>query len=284
MRAAAGHAPGHVARGQQVLTAQHGGIGAGFRRRLIDQALQHIVGFEPSDAAKGAVRRSVADDAAQYEMAGRDTVGAAQDLRQVMRHDPHAAAAEIGAVSPVAAHPHGEEPPFAVERQFALENVVASLIVAQESLASALGPFHRPLQPAPSDQGENEFRVDRSARAETAPGIGHDHMNPILFETQNGREPGPHAMRRLASYLQRETAAGRVPIGDRGARLHEIDHDPVVVQPQPADMRGGCEGRVRRAASPVAQSKVTLPGASGQICSAAGSSASSISITAGSGV
>ena len=127
---AARHAPGQIGGLQQVAPAQGEGVDVHFLCRLVDQAFQNIIGLQSANAAIGPLRRGVGDDAPQAEVPRRYAVAAAQDLADVMGHDPDAAAGQIGPMPPIAMHPQAQKTALFIQGQFAVQNRIPGLKIA----------------------------------------------------------------------------------------------------------------------------------------------------------
>ena len=67
----------------------------------LDEALGQVVRLDAPNAAVGGLRRAVGKDPTHRDVRGRDAIGPAEGRREVVHHDPDAAAREVGAVAPV---------------------------------------------------------------------------------------------------------------------------------------------------------------------------------------
>ncbi len=101
--------------------------------RSISRSMTNITSGRP-DAAIGARRRRVGDDAAGAEMRRRHAVDARHDLDALLHHGEvageRADIADVGAT-------HRQEVAVRVERKLGIAGEVASLVVADEGLAGA---------------------------------------------------------------------------------------------------------------------------------------------------
>ncbi len=136
-----------------------------------------------------------------------------------------------------------------------LGDVIAAMRVGDETFRALAGPFHRTADEPRRPQADDFFRIDENLRAEAAADIRRDHAQLVFRRhADEGRNHQPRDMRILRGVPQRKAFAARIVIGERGARLHRIRHQPVVDELQRRDVLGGLErgrGRIRIADMPV---------------------------------
>jgi hypothetical protein len=130
-------------------------------RRRIDQALHEITG-----AAIGRDRRRVGEGDPGIHLHRRRPVDVDEVLHRVRRGRHRRI--DIGAGIAVAGEAHGEKPAVLVERQFGNALVVATVMVAEETLRALIGPFHRTAELPGGEQERRVLGIGRRLHAERA--------------------------------------------------------------------------------------------------------------------
>ena len=147
-----------------------------------------------------------------------------------------------------------EEAAARVERQLGGGHVVAAVLVAQEALAAARRPLHRPAEALRGPEHQHQLRIDAAAHAEAAADLARDHAHlPLGHAEDLLGEDGPEPVRALDAGVQRVAAGAAVELADRGARLHRRGGHARHHEVEPRDVRGAREGarhRVARAGLP----------------------------------
>src|SRR6202042_2276268 len=77
-----------------------------------------------------------------------------------------------------------EEAAFAVERQLGARDVVAALIVGDETFRAVLLPFHRPRDLAARPDHERVLGINEGLHAKAAADIGRDQAQLVLRQFQ----------------------------------------------------------------------------------------------------
>ena len=126
-------------------------------RRVLDQALHEIGGLGATGTAIGPALRSVGEQALRHDVHGLDVVG--------LGHEPQREGAggesrvdEIGAHLEQALAAQGKYLAVLVERELAVIDHLAPVVVGLHAFAAARDPFHRPMQLA---RGPHHQRVVR---------------------------------------------------------------------------------------------------------------------------
>ena len=235
--------PGHLRWRDQVAPPQLDPVDPGLARRGVDQALEQVAELGARDAAVGGDRRGVGEHAFEREMVGRDPVGAAHHRRHPVHEHEHRAGRQIAAVAPGRADPDREEAAVAIQSQSAAQALAARLGVGDEALAALRDPLHRTAERPGGEQDQDELGIDDVARAEAAADVGNHHADRLLGDREDTREHRPQLVRRLAAGVQGVTVLGAVVAAERGARLHERDDLPRILDLELHDMGRGAQLR-----------------------------------------
>ena len=239
----------HRRRRHEIDAADGVGALADFARRGVDQALEQITGLGPPGAAIGADRHGVGAHALDVDVDGADRIKAGHQIGRARRHEA-AERRQVGADIGEDRNAQAEEAALGVERQLGARDVIAALIVGDETFRAILLPFHRPRDLAARPDHERMLGIDESLHAEAAADIGRDQAQLVLRQFQHDLgQRIAHEMRALGRGVERRAAACRIVIGDGVARLHGIDHDAVVEKVERDDVRRLGErgvGRLRR--------------------------------------
>ena len=135
-----------------------------------------------------------------------------------------------------------------VERQFAGDDLVAAVRVAEQRLRARRHPFHRPAADAARrPHHQRIFRIAAVLHAEAAADVGRDDAQLGLGDFQHlagDRRAG--AVRILRGRIERVAVAVGMIVADRGARLDRVGGDAGVVELQRDDVLGAGEGGVGR--------------------------------------
>ena len=137
---------------------------------------------------------------------------------------------------------HGEEAPFAVEREFRLGHEVAPVIVAEKGLGARGRPAHGTAEPPgrPGDQGE--FGIEAVAGAVAAADILRHDANALSRPAEDVAKLAVEAVDALSAGPERQLFRRRVPFRERRARLHRDAVHAVVDDFDARDMGSGGEG------------------------------------------
>ena len=122
--------------------------------------------------------------------------------------------------------------------------VTLSRACVSETKASGTvpAPLHRPSEFPRRPEDEGVFGID-VLHPESAPDVGRDDAQPGFRNVQHaGAQAAAHAMRNLIDGVKRVPARAFVEFTDGAARLHGVDDDPVVDDPQPDHAVGIREG------------------------------------------
>ena len=136
-------------------------------------------------------------------------------------------------------------PSFA-ERQLADELVIAAVTVGEKAARAFVGPFHRPAERAGAVQHADIFRKQHALHAERAADLAGQDVHRLGVDAERVGNLAAHAGHALRADIKCKAAA--VVGGNRGARLHGVDHDPAVDELQAGDVRGRGEGGFDRGA------------------------------------
>ena len=123
-----------------------------------------------------------------------------------------------------------------VERELGRDPVVAAVVIGDEAPRALVGPFHRPAERARGMQRADIFGIDGRLHAEGTADIPGDDVHRFGLDPQHLGDRAAHAEHALRGDVEREASV----LMDRHcrARLHRIDHDPVVDELEPGDVRG----------------------------------------------
>ena len=138
-----------------------------------------------------------------------------------------------------------EKPAVGIQRQRCARQMIARLMIADEHLAPAGDPFHRPAASFRRPWDQRLLGIGEILGAEAAADIGCDEAQSLGRHVQHARDGVAIAVQALAGDVRDVLPGGRVVDADDAARLHRIGHDPMVVQSQRYDMRGAVERGVR---------------------------------------
>ena len=133
-----------------------------------------------------------------------------------------------------------------VERELAVIDHLAAVMVVEHALAAGGDPFHRPAQLARRPQHQHVVRERPALEAEAAADVGRHHADVVLRHVQHVRQLHAHAVRILRRGVERVEIVDRVVVADRDARLHRDRREPVVLDAQLDHVLGLGEGRVGR--------------------------------------
>ena len=138
--------------------------------------------------------------------------------------------------------------PLLVERQFAGDDLVAAMGVAEQRFRTRRHPFDRTAaDPARRPHHERILRIAAVLHAEAAADIGRNDAKFGLRDVQHlAGDGGAGAVRVLRGRIERVVVAVGMIVADRGARLDRIGGDARVVDLQRDDVFGAGEGRVGR--------------------------------------
>ena len=178
------------------------------------------------------------------------TIGVPVQARQVLLHvdrrHHRPDRGEIGAHVGEVAHAHREEIARLVERQLALDDRAAPLLVGQEAVRALVAPFDRAAERPRRVQDRDVFGIGRRLHAERAADVVGEHPQPLGLDLEQVLgERAAQAEHALAADVQGEAPALGVVVGDGGARLHGRDHHPIADQPHPGDVGGRGERLLR---------------------------------------
>ena len=183
------------------------GAHAKLARRGIDQTFQKIRRLGPPGAAIGADRHGVGADALDVDVDRPDRIEAGHQVGRARRHEA-AERRQVSADIGEDRNAQAEEAAFVVERQLGACDVVAALIVGDETFRAVLLPFHRPRNLAARPHHERVLGIDEGLHAKAAADIGRDQAQLVLryFEHELG-ERVAHEMRALRRGVERRAAA-----------------------------------------------------------------------------
>ncbi len=216
-------------------------------RGRIDEALDQIRRFRPAGAAIGAHRHGVGANALHVDGDRRRRVEAGDEIGRACGNErPHRR--EIGAEVCDQRNAQPEELALRIHRKFGAREVIAPLIIRNETLRAIGLPAYRPLELLGRPHHEHLLGIDERLHAEAAADVRRrDDAQFFLRDLQHHLgERIAHEMRALRAGVEHGPSGGRVPIADRVARLHRVRHDAIVDHLQRGDMRRLGEGRIGR--------------------------------------
>ncbi len=119
--------------------------------------------------------------------------------------------------------------------------------IADKTLGAVGGPLDRLVQLAGGPGDDRLLGIVIDLAAEAAADIRRHHAQFVLGQAKDkSAHQQPDHVRVLACRVQRVVAGRWIEIADRGARLHRVRDQPVVLQLQLHDFRGGGECRIER--------------------------------------
>ena len=134
-----------------------------------------------------------------------------------------------------------------VEGHFGVGDVIAPVRVDEERLGAVRHPFHRPPDALGRPQRHDLFRINENLRAEAAADVGRDHAQLVLRRhADEGGDDEARDVRILRGVPQRERAGASVVLGEGGARLDRVGHQPIVDDVELGDVLGRLEGGIDR--------------------------------------
>ena len=197
-------------------------------------------------------------------------------------------------MSPMHAHAHRKEIALRVQRQLAFRDRRAAVLVGKEALGALVAPSDRPPERARGMQAGDVLRVGEPTSCRTsrrcrrrAPAVGSGSMLRMSCAIDCR---SPNAPWQPTCSVKRPLFG--VVFGDRRARLHGGDHDPVVDHLEARDVGGSANARSTASKSPLApvEADVAMPSysrgassrtaASGSVTTGRGSISTSISSAA----
>ena len=136
----------------------------------------------------------------------------------------------------MAVEPHRKKMAVAVERQLSRHLGVAAMAVGNKAAGTVVGPFDRAGELARRIEDAVIFGICRLLHAKRAADpLGQDpHF--VAADAKNAGDVVAKAEDALAADMQCPVLAFGIVVGDRRARLHRVDDDAVVAQPQPGDV------------------------------------------------
>ncbi len=234
----------HLGRPDLIAPPQRHPIDAHLGRRRIDQPLHVVIAFGPAGAAIGRHVRRVGERTFGRHFDQRRAVHALHVLHGIdgARHRRHRRQerAHIGEIG----QPQSQEMPVGIERQFGVDVVVAAMAVGHKAARPVFGPFDRPSERPRSVQHADIFGKHRGFHAERAADLAGEDAHVFRGHAHRFGDIGAHAEDALRADMQRE--AGAVMGAKRRARLHGVDDQPAVDQPQLGDMGRRRESGVHR--------------------------------------
>ena len=213
-----------------VLAAQLDRVDAQLPGGGLDQSFHIVIGFGPPGAAISPDRGCVGEDAFGRDLDQRCLVNAERvpDRIAGRRAGGTVGSAQIA----VAVEPHGEETAVAVERELGRHLGVAPMGVGDKAARTVVGPFDRAAEFARGIEDAIIFRVGRLLHAERAADPFGQDAHLVAPDAENAGDVVAKPEDALAADMQGPVLARGVVIGDRRARLHRIDDDAVVAQPE----------------------------------------------------
>ena len=145
------------------------------------------------------------------------------------------------------ADPQRHEPAVAVEGEFDLHHLVASVVVGEVRFGPIPGPLHRPTQLARRPQHERHLRKDARTQPERAAHVGAHHPQLRLRDPEHvTRDPLAHRVDVLQPGMERVAPVRRVVASESGTRLHRVHAHPGDRKANAGDVRrphyGGLHG------------------------------------------
>ncbi len=163
----------------------------------------------------------------------REAVGTAAEIDDLVALDRAGARIDrIGADAREVVDVEGEEASLGIDREAALDAVVAGMDVAAEGLEAVGDELHRPTHDPRHAGHRHLVGIDMDLDAVGAADILADDAYVALRQPELGGEDVLHHVRRLRRMMHGERAIGAVVVGDDGARLQRH-----------AGMAAGVEGR-----------------------------------------
>ena len=107
-----------------------------------------------------------------------------------------------------------------VEREFAVIDHLAAMVVVEHALAAGRDPFHRPAQLARRPQRQHIVREWSALEAEAAADVGRDDTDVVFRHMQDVRQLHPHAMRILGRCVERVEIVDGVVVADGDTGFH----------------------------------------------------------------
>ena len=215
-------------------------------RRALDQALDQIDRFRPAGASIDRGRRSVGEDGVGADMDGLYVVKTWNEHDRPEQRSGRGAP-PVGAERLIGVRADGEELAVLVEREFAVDDLVARMIVAEQAFAARRRPFDRPAATLRRPQHQNVFGIEIGLHAEAAADIGRDHPDFRLRHMKHiGRQRCTHAVRILRRGVERQSAVSGVIQADGAAWLDRVCGDAIVDQPDRYHVLRRGEGGIRR--------------------------------------
>ena len=186
---------------------------------MLDQPFHEIGRLGPPGAAIRPALRGVGEQALRHDVHGLDVVGFWHEAdrhraRRQRRSD------EIGAHLEQALATQRENLAMLVEREFAVIDHFAAVMVVEHALAAGGGPFHRPAQLARRPQRHHVVREWSALEAEAAADVGRYDADVVFRYMQHVRELHPYAVRILRRGIERVEIVDRIVVANRDARLH----------------------------------------------------------------
>ena len=219
----------------QVLPPQRDPVEAIRASRTIDQPLDDEHDLGPPSAAVRTSRRRVAQHRPRLHPRRRDSVEARHQFGTLGQwHEGCGISAEIAEIG----GPQCNEVALRIERELGLDIEIAGLVVAEKRLLPLAGPFDWTAEPARRPGDEGEFRVGGVPRAEIAADIAGDDPHLVLWQTEHRRYILPGPSDAAASGVERDPAARRIELRERGARLHRHAGDALHPGREPGDVDG----------------------------------------------
>jgi hypothetical protein len=139
-----------------------------------------------------------------------------------------------------------EKFPLRVERELAFAYDVPSLLVGEEDLRAAAGPFHRPADPLRGEQRRAVLRVHVEAHPEAAAHVLGDHVDLVVRNAHGIDELAAHARGPLGTGVERVLLRLRVVGRQARTRLHRVADHARVLERDFHDLARRAERRVGR--------------------------------------
>jgi hypothetical protein len=147
----------------------------------------------------------------------------------------------------LATDPQAEKLAVLIKRELGVGVMIASVRVANESLAALAHPFHRPPHLGGGPGYDCFLRVVKLFNSKTATDVGSDDAQFVLGDVEHEvAHEQPHDMRKLASRPECIMFGGLIEFCDSCTRLHGIADETVVDEFDPRDMGGLPESGVGR--------------------------------------
>ena len=270
---------------KDVLAPQLQRIDAELARSEIDAALDQVIRLGLAGAAIGVDRRRVGEHAAGLEGDQRNVVDAAHRARH--RHGRHDRRhrRDIGAEIGENFGLERQEAAIAVERQAGADQAVAAMDGSGKILAAIADPRDRAAEAARRPQHQHPFRIEHVLHAEAAADVGNADAKLVPADAKHAvGEQVADRVRAGGRGGQMQTAARRIELAQRTARLHRRGDDAVVDQFAFDDMGGVADRGFHRAdlaAVELERDVARAPPA--RSTGASGRTASAIETTGGSG-